>query len=76
MVRNLKTILLNYIPFCRVNESARAASLYEAVKTYVGDGNITNHRLGISEQKKRYTTSPSENNMRESSSLSDQKMRE
>ena len=46
--------------------------MYQAVKTYVGDGNIRNHRLDASEQKKRNTTS----HLQESSSLSDQKMRE
>ena len=50
--------------------------MYEAVKTYVGDGNVRNHRQDISEEKKRESISPSENKMRDSSSLNDQKMRE
>ena len=49
--------------FSRADESARAASLYEAVKTYVGDINKRNNRLDASEQKKRESTS--ENKMRE-----------
>ena len=57
-----------------MDESARAASLYKAVKTYVGDGNIRN--LKTTEHKKRGTTSSREVKMGESSSSSDQKMSE
>ena len=46
------------------------------MKTYVGDGNVINHRLDTSEQKKREPISPSEKKMRQSSSVSYQKMRE
>jgi hypothetical protein len=76
-VKKVVDLELNFLFFLlRADESARAASLYEAVKTYVGDGNVRNHRWDSSEQKKRESISPSENKMLESSSLSDQKMRE
>ena len=61
--------ILNFLNIFRADESARAASLYEAVKTYVGDGNIRNHRLGLSEQKK--SSSQSDKKMRESFSHSE-----
>ena len=64
------------IPFCRADESARAASLYKAVSTYVGDGNIRNLRMEASDQQKSESTSTSGKKIQESFSLSDQNMRE
>ena len=60
----------------RADESARAASLYAAVKTYVGDSNAKKLRKDTSEHKKRDSSSPSDQKMRESFSLSDQRMKE
>ena len=60
----------------RADESARAASLYEAVKTYVGDSNVRHLRRETSEHKKRESSSQSDQKMRESFSLSDQRMKE
>ena len=65
------------IPFCRADESARAASLYKAVKTYVGDRNIKNIRLDTPEEQLNCkSTLPSGKKIQESFSSGDQKMRE
>ena len=68
---------------CRAEESARAASLYEAVKTYVGDGQNRNNsqnapagQTGQSENKLQESFSLSDHNMRESVSPGEQRLRE